>query len=231
MKSVLLILFIFASFFVLKAQDTLFLKDQKVLYVKVYKVHRSKIDYKLYSNQDGVMLRMLLRKIARIGYGYKADSVGGKIALAQKDSIQRRIRLGFDNYQFNTPYPYLPSRFYIEHLSKYGGFGVSFPISIYTGAKGFAGFGLGVSVKKYWENGSGFFYGALFDLGAIGYSELDIIDTKAPSLMIYGAGKVGYQAALTKRLGLNIGVDAGFMSDFNQTVFVATIFMGFNYAI
>jgi len=231
MRKRLLVLFIFASLFVAKAQDTLFLKDHKVLYVKVYKVYRSKIDYKLYSNKDGMMLSILLRKIDRIGYEYKTDSVGGQITLTQKDSIQRRIRLGFDNYQFNTPYPYVPSRLYIERLSKDGDFGVSFPISIYTGAKGFAGFGLGVSVKKYWENGSGFFYGALFDLGAIGYNKLYYIDTKAPSLMIYGAGKLGYQAALTKRLGLNIGVDAGFMSDFNQTVFVATIFMGFNYAI
>ena len=231
MKTILLTFFIFASVVGVKAQDTLFLKDQKVLYVKVYKVYRSKIDYKLYSNQDGVMLSMLLRKIDRIGYEDKTDSVEGQIALAQKDSMQRRIRLGFDNYHFNTPYPFMPSRFYIEHLSKYGGFGVSFPISIYTGGNGFAGFGLGVSVKKYWENGGGFFYGALFDLGAIGYSEFDFIATQAPSFMIYGAGKIGYQATLTKRLGLNIGIDAGFMSDLNQTAFVATIFMGFNYAI
>ena len=231
MKTALLILFIFTSIVVGKAQDTLYLKDGKVFYVKVYKVYKTRIEYKLYSNRDGVMLKIGRRKVKRVGFEKDINENTDQEVFAINKPLENRTRLGFDSYSFATPYPYLPSRIYYERLSEFGNYGISFPISIYTGKNGFVGYAVGVSVKKYWDRGQGFFYGALIDVGAIGYSQSDFIATTTPSFMIYGAFKLGWHTPLTDRLGINIGLDAGLMTDFDNLNNVVTIFIGFNYII
>ena len=231
MKTVLLILFILTSFFVGKAQDSLYMKDGKVLYVKVYKVHKTYVEYKLIHNLDGPMISTPRKKINRIGFEKPIDEKTDMKIFVVNRPLERRNRLGLDAMKIGTPYPYYPSRIYFERLSMYGDYGVSYPVSFYANKNGFFGYAVGVSLKKYRARGKGFFFGASFEMGGIGYCENDLIEVSSPSFMIFGSGKLGWQTALTERLGINIGADLGLMTTFSNSAFITTIFIGFNYAL
>ena len=231
MRILLLILFVCTTATVVMAQDTLFVKDGKVLYVKVYKVHKTYVEYKLIRNLDGPMISTPRKRIIRIGFEKDIDEKTDQEIFVLNQPLEKRTRLGLDFMVLGTPYPYYPSRIYIEKLSKYGDYGISYHVSIYFNNYGFFGYAFGVSLKKYKDRGNGFFYGASFEMGGIGYSKSDLIGTSSPSFMICGTGKLGWQTALTERLGINIGADMGVMTDFSNSTFIGTIFIGFNYVL
>jgi len=166
-----------------------------------------------------------------IGFEKDIDEKTDQEIFVLNQPLEKRTRLGLDFMVLGTPYPYYPSRIYIEKLSKYGDYGISYHVSIYFNNYGFFGYAFGVSLKKYKDRGNGFFYGASFEMGGIGYSKSDLIGTSSPSFMICGTGKLGWQTALTERLGINIGADMGVMTDFSNSTFIGTIFIGFNYVL
>ncbi len=215
-----------------EAQDTLFLKDGKVLLVKVYKIRKHQIEYKFNTNLDGPMLNLASRKLRRIGL--EQLDVKKNIALyIDSLPITYEQRIGVDAMQFGKPYPIFPSQFYYERLSEKGYSSMSYFANLFVLGyeQSIYGYGVGVNLKFYRGKGEGFYYGPLIEVGEIGLSESNLFTTKGPTLLLYGAGDLGWKTSLSKRLYMDIGVSLG-LAYYGDNLFriMTTIHIGFAYA-
>ena len=220
MKTVLLILFILTSVIVGKAQDTLYMKDGKMLEVRVYEIENMKVYYKLYRNLKGPLIKTSATKVKQIVY-----ENGQKQSFEDKDfkkkmvfSRRNRINLGL----LTLGSPLAPSGLSYERLNASGTVGIEIPIMAYFSEYQMEGLTIGLNIKKYiGGDGKGFYFGPSFN-----YGTFDMYGVS----MGYLAGKIGRQLFAGRVVGFDLGTSLGVYTDFVNFGLGASVTASINFS-
>jgi len=221
MKTVLLVLFILTSFFVTKAQDTLYMKDGKMLEVRVYEIQNMKVYYKLYRNLKGPMVKTSTIKVKQIVYENGEIQSFENKDIKKKMVFNRRNRIGLGLITFGSPLA--PSSLSYERLNALGTVGIEIPITAYFSELQMEGLTIGLNIKKYiGGDGKGFYFGPSINYGTFdygyGYS------------MGYFAVKIGWQLFACRLIGFDLGTSFGVYTDFYYTAFGGSISASVNFS-
>jgi len=220
MKTVLLILFILTSVIVGKAQDTLYMKDGKVLEVRIYEANQNKIEYKLFSNLKGPLLKIKSNKVERIAYENGQNQVLTNEEFKRISAFERRNRINIDLLGLGVGF--VPSMISYERLNENGNIGLEIPFTVYSVENyKVIGVTIGVAMKNYiGGSGRGFYYGPTFSVGGSSHF-LDFA---------YLGMKAGWQLHVSNVVAFNFGVNVGTVTNFYEFAFGASVYAGINFS-
>jgi hypothetical protein len=220
MKTVLLFLFILTSVVVGKAQDTLYMKDGKVLEVRIYEVNKNKIEYKLFSNLKGPLLKIKSNKVERIAYENGQNQVLTNEEFKRISSFERRNRINLDLLGLGAGF--IPNLISYERLNEDGDIGIEIPFTVFTVENNeVIGVTIGVTMKNYiGGSGRGFYYGPTFSVGGSNRF-LDFA---------YLGMKAGWQLHVSNVVAFNLGANVGTVTNFYNFAFGASVYAGINFS-
>ena len=219
MKTVLLTLFLLTSIVVGKAQDTLYMKDGKVMSVRVYEVNKSKVKFKLYSNLKAPLITVKSNTVERIVYENKQEQVFSDEEFKKLSAFDRRNRINVDLIGIGVVF--YPSVLSYERINAKGTVGIEIPLTVFIEEQGFFAYSIGVSMKNYiGGSGRGFYYGPTFSVGGANR----FMD------FAYIGAKTGWQIYVSRLIGFNLGANVGAVTNFHEFAFGASVYVGISFS-
>lgn len=221
MKRILLILFLLISFFGAKAQDTLYMKDGKVLEVRVYDILKMKVSFKLYHNLKGPMIKVSTSRVERIVYENGQITAFNDKDFKKKSVFHRQNRIDVGFISIGAPFASLSLSY--ERLNKLGTFGFEIPATLYYYQTKIEGLTIGLNIKKYLGgDGMGFYYGPSFKYG--------VVDGGYGNSVGYFGVKLGWQLFVFKAIGFDLGSNVGIFTDFYDVGLGASLQASINFS-